>query len=112
MQALSIPAAVAVIDIKVPTKTTVIDVGLNISLPHRRTGDRLTRLCDFISFPAMSCWSDRRRLSPLPSEISRADDGGRSCRNGSAPTHLYHARSASRAEPWWHSIFYRSARQR
>src|SRR6478735_6228410 len=30
--------------------------------------------------------------------MSRADDGGRSCRNGSAPTHLYHGRSAWRAE--------------
>jgi exodeoxyribonuclease V alpha subunit len=30
----------------------------------------------------------RRRLSPSPSEMSRADDGGRSCRTGSAPTHL------------------------
>src|SRR5260221_313289 len=38
-------------------------------------------------------------LSPSPSEMSRADDGGRSCRNGSAPTHLYHGRSA-RVEPW------------
>ena len=33
-----------------------------------------------------SCWWGRRRLSPSPSEMSRADDGGRSCRNGSAPT--------------------------
>src|SRR4029077_12975688 len=48
-----------------------------------------------------SCWSGRRRLSPSPSEVSRADDGGRSCRNGSAPTHLYHSRSTWRAEPCW-----------
>jgi hypothetical protein len=32
--------------------------------------------------------------------MSRADDGGRSCRNGSAPTHLYRGRSAWRSEPW------------
>jgi hypothetical protein len=36
----------------------------------------------------------------------RADDGGRSCRNGSAPTPLYHGRSAWRAEPWWQRILY------
>ena len=40
--------------------------------------------------------------------MSRADDGGRTCRNGSAPTHVYHGRW--RAEPRWHRIFYRSAR--
>ena len=33
-----------------------------------------------------SCWWSKRRLSPSPSEMSRAEDGGRSCRNGSAPT--------------------------
>ena len=41
-----------------------------------------------------SCWSGRRRLSPSPSEMSRADDGGRSCRNGSAPAQLYNGTSA------------------
>src|ERR1700730_6048822 len=40
--------------------------------------------------------------------MSRADDGGRSCRNGSAPTHSYHGRSAWRAEPWWQRILYRT----
>ena len=32
--------------------------------------------------------------------MSRADDGGQSCRNGSAPTDLYHGISAWRADPW------------
>jgi hypothetical protein len=35
--------------------------------------------------------------------MSRADDGGRSCRNGSAPTPLYYGRSTWRSEPWWQS---------
>ena len=46
------------------------------------------------------CWSGRRGLSPSPSEMSRADAGGRSCRSGSAPIYLYRGRSAWRAEPW------------
>ena len=48
-----------------------------------------------------SCWSGRRRLSPSPSEMSRVDDGGRSCRSGCVPARPPRSTPAWRVEPGW-----------
>jgi exodeoxyribonuclease V alpha subunit len=42
----------------------------------------------------------QKKAVAIAVRMSRADDGGRSCRNASAPTYLYHGRSVWRAEPW------------
>jgi hypothetical protein len=79
-----------------PAKTIAITASVSISILSY-CGQEGRRQASFM-VRSWSCWSGRRRLSPSPSEMSRADDGGRSCRNGSAPTHLFHGRSAWRAE--------------
>src|SRR5439155_3487342 len=57
-----------------------------------------------------SCWSVRKKRSPSRCATSRADDGGRSCRNGCALVHPSHGELAWRAEAWWLRTFYRIRR--